>query len=250
MLSYLEELLLLRPSDQNVDTIASSIKALIEKRTAFATKLSAIKDKRQKSMLMAPIAEIKSADLQIEELERADVQADQLIVGLQSVLKVRQTEDAVQSLESRRTAVTAELSDLEQAFVEFYEPLIKEFRKFSELFAPLKSKLERVNFDINQYNRKATTEGSAILEKANLNALDVYFDRLALPEASITIEDRWHTPMALKGEAWIVSRVEPTPQHVLDQIKRQVTAPEPIKSSFNPDADYVSRDLGRRLTSI
>ena len=131
MKSCLEQLLELRPADDEPATIEGSIEQVRLKRAAFASDLKAAQEKRLGSMLMAPIHQVKAIDALIVELERADAQAEELIATLTTHLAKRKKSIAEQNARQLVSQVEAASLDFERRFLAFYAPFANGFSDFA-----------------------------------------------------------------------------------------------------------------------
>jgi hypothetical protein len=222
MTSCLEQLLALRPSDDIPNSIEVAIRALKEQRTAFATELAGLREKLKKEMLFERVAKVKAANEHALELERADAQAAELIAGFTTKLRQRREEVLESEVKERVTKLAAAMEAFNARFLEFYEPFAAEFPKFSAEYKALSDAHVAAVWEAQQFNRKFRTEASNLpkLPVPPVPFVALYFDKTVLPAMGLTPDDRYHTPLAHRGEFWKPSREEPTPQAFYDKIRR------------------------------
>jgi hypothetical protein len=257
--SPLEQILLLRPADDQPSTINASIDALTEKRAAFAAEAEALRAKLANDMLYAPIAELTAADERLLELQRVDVQAGGLIENFTARLGMRRIEVSAESL-IKRVAEFQELeAEFERKFFPFYREMVAQFLSFAAEHKAIEAVRARLNGDIGLHNRHVEVqqaklagqeraaeggEGSqaiAPLRKVEAPLSTVYFYKAALSGPDLTPEQRVGGPIAHCGDYWTAETPE-TPytfwqeQRLRQQNdkKRQAEHEEPVRNAGPP----------------
>ncbi len=222
MVSCLEQLLQLRPVDDMPETIRAAIAALREKRAAFEAEAKALRDRLKTAMLYAPIPEVKAAEARVEELERADAQALDIIGGFTTRFYERDREEAEKALVTRRETLQAAEAAFMARFEAAYSGIVAPFVALAAEYGGLTAQHDALALDIERYNATLPQRKSAPapeLPKMVKPLAEVYFARTCLPAAGLTEANRMHTPLAHKGAFWKPEQEEGPPPEFFKKLQ-------------------------------
>ncbi|NNM56310.1 hypothetical protein [Acidocella sp.] len=205
-MTCLEQLLALRPVDEQPETLQGAIDGIKVLKEQFRHEEKRLSHFRQHTMLMSPIKEIQEADARLLELGRVPAQADELIAGLSAKLHESRKKIMVAELAAKRAVLARKKNDLLKRFHAFYRTIPEQFCAFMDEDEQLKAATGLYNFEVEQcgkeffYTDNSYTKPPEIANLSPVNLDPAYEDITILVAPNLVERASSHIPLGYSAE--------------------------------------------------